>query len=416
MQPASWSGFEGSLMLEPDQQKLKVAAPKDLDAMQAYIMAAGFHIGAHDTASAKVVAEFMDSMHDMCMDDMMFQQLKLKLGPWESQQLAAVLTAGLPQPIMGYISAELPMSAGGLEVLRALLKPFRKQVGEGPMQHSTSAVLAPEPVEYKCDLMSSLSQWKQHLNILDSGGEIPSDMQLRQGLVQLVSRLGMQDDIDFEERMVKRAKEHWTQKKLLALVEEKAMDWVNEPRPKKGKAKGATGGGTAVEGNKPHCIHWLYKGWCSKKGGACRYSHDPAAKLRKDLIPLCPSIAKGRPCKFQGQPGACWYRHPDKQVEVQHPTVRQQEDGPGAADMQEFVQVAKDYMKGTMHDDIVHARNEHDVMCAALHSPTLKSCHDANASDVHGSLQAGQQGCHRCSVGGEIDAGCEGLAPPSSGT
>ena len=410
-QVVGWSGFEGKLVIDPDQQRLEVAAPRDLEAMKAYIMGVGIHVAAYDAATARVVSEFMDDMYEMCADDTLFQQMKLKVGPWESVQLAAVLTAGLPQQVQRYMASEVTMLSGGLEVLRALTKPFRKQAGEGAIVQSTEAVLRPEAVDCRCDLLAELAGWKKHLQVLEAGKQVPSDMQLRGGLMHMISKLQMADDVSFEERMAKRDKVQWTKEKLLALVEDKAVEWVSEPRPKRGKAKRAVSTEAAAEGTKPHCIHWLHKGWCSRMGAGCKYGHDPAAKLRKDLVPVCPSVVKGRQCKFANQPGACWYRHPEQSQDGS----QQQQGGQQSSGMEEFVAVAKEFMQGFLHDNssdrhASHVEQPAETACHALHMPTLKSCIDENASDLNNTLQAGQQGCHRASVGVKLDNECEGVA------
>ena len=156
-------------------------------------------------AVASALEEFMAKFD---MSDEEFSDLELKVGQWESHQLASVLVGGLPAPVASYLRTQVSLSSGGLVVLRALAKTFRRWAGKEMLQEATSAVLKPVGVESGCDLLASLAGWSKQLQVLATAGERPSDMQLKEALVKMVgglpSELGMAKKLESEEAMEDR--------------------------------------------------------------------------------------------------------------------------------------------------------------------------------------------------------------------
>ena len=126
-----------------------------------------------------------------------------------------------------------------------------------------------------------------------------------EGLLTMVSVLGLKDDIKVQKAITKASQKTWTSDVLFDLLQQQALEWQGEA--KQGKAQVAQGhavylaagieaGGqqqqqpaagaalVAAEGPQLNahardCHRWLHSGDCK---GRCRHRQDPAKAGRKD--------------------------------------------------------------------------------------------------------------------------------------
>ena len=113
--PTTWKEF--TVKLRGDGAQLKVPTKKELDVFGARLIP---YVAAQDGVAAGVVREFVDKPG---CDDNEFGQMELKLGNYESSQLAAAIMSSLDPRMEKYVTEQVGAAAGGLQMLSALYEP-----------------------------------------------------------------------------------------------------------------------------------------------------------------------------------------------------------------------------------------------------------------------------------------------------
>ena len=113
--PTTWKEF--TIKLRGDGAQLKVPTKKELDVLGARLIP---YAAAQDGAAAGVAREFIEKQG---CDDTKFGQIELKLGNYESSQLAAAIMSGLDPRMVTYATGQVGAAAGGLQMPRALHEP-----------------------------------------------------------------------------------------------------------------------------------------------------------------------------------------------------------------------------------------------------------------------------------------------------
>ena len=203
---------------------------------------------------------------------------------------------------------------------KALYAPHRLNVLPQRTK-DTKTVEVPLVVKHKCDLGCGLILWEAAKARNDTiPGWAVSEPNKMQGLLTMVSGLGLQGGIKVQRGIAKALKKTRTSDVLFDFLQEQAMEWQGEAKQGKaqvaegravylaagiaagGQQQGApatalvAGSGPQLNVGKRDCDKWVYTGNCA----GCTRQHDPAKAGRKDFMPVCYGwTAANQECSFR---------------------------------------------------------------------------------------------------------------------
>ena len=148
--PRVWKEFQAKLRDGSSQSK--VPTKSELDTFGSRLVP---YVAAQDAAAASVLREFL--MDPGC-DDARFAEIGLKIGNYESSQLAAAIIGSLDQflRMVAYVSEQVGVAAGGLQMLRAIYKPYYSIPLEDRMAEEVALLRSIKVISAKCDVYEAM--------------------------------------------------------------------------------------------------------------------------------------------------------------------------------------------------------------------------------------------------------------------
>ena len=149
--PPTWKEF--TIKLRGEGSQLKVPTKKELDVFGARLIP---YVAAQDGVAAGVVREFINNPG---CDDTEFGQIELKIGNYESSQLAAAIMSSLDPRMVTYVTEQVGAAAGGLQMLRALYEPYYSIPIEDRMAEEVGLLRSRKVFQAKCDVYEAMKGW-----------------------------------------------------------------------------------------------------------------------------------------------------------------------------------------------------------------------------------------------------------------
>ena len=193
--PTTWKEFQVKLRGEGAQ--LKVPTKQELDTYGARLIP---YVAAQDGDAAGVVREYLQ---DPGCEDLQFEQIELKMGNYESSQLAAAIMGSLDQRMVTYVTEQVGAAAGGLKMLRALYEPYYSIPLEDRMAEEVAMLKSRKVFQAKCDVYEAMEGWLRAYRVVSDPAQRPEEKEMREALMVRCSSLGITTELEVERVMVR---------------------------------------------------------------------------------------------------------------------------------------------------------------------------------------------------------------------
>ena len=255
-----------------------------------------------------------------------------------SRQLATAILKHIPKKLRELVDFEVGLQAGVFPILGALYYPHlgddavERQILEDT-QLVTGTGTWQKGVDHRHELYAHLIKITAAVKRLTAHGQLPSDLNRRQGLQVAFSRLSFDREMEQFERDIRRDRKIWNTATVLEELKRHAQSWATgkaDPKPqpqqikqpqqniqnppgtkqlaKLAKAQSLALAAVAVTSGVPvTCYRWLTPGGCSNN--KCYFQHPLTQKGASHLLPacadalkaggVCPRLASGMPCFFK---------------------------------------------------------------------------------------------------------------------
>ena len=221
--PHIWKEF--SCKLREGGSQCKVPTKRELDTFGSRLVP---YVAAQDAAAAAIVREFLA---DPGCDDARFAEVELKMGNYESSQLSAAIVGSLDQRMVSYVSEQVGVAAGGLQMLRTLYMPYYSVPLEDRLAEEVSLLRSRKAFAAKCDVYEAMEAWLRAYKAVSNPSQRPEEKEMREALEARCLGLGISTPMEVEKAMVERSGDDWSAERLANFVKGLSAKWQFMARP-----------------------------------------------------------------------------------------------------------------------------------------------------------------------------------------